>query len=237
MPDPSSGDLDETLSVEPQRESPLHGYRGALPRGTALTTPAALSITVSRETGARGSAIVERVSVKLGWQVYAQDVLEYICQEGTFQQNVLDSLAPTAREWVEENLQRLQKAEGISNHPLVVDLSRTLLCLATQGEVILLGRGAGFVLPPRTTLNVRLVAPRQDRIAYLSEWMRLTEDEATALVDQRDQSRADFISTHFHRNVNDIHQYDLVLNTSLLGEERCANLIVQAARLKSLDGM
>ena len=49
----------------------------------------------------------------------------------------------------------------------------------------------------------------------------------------RDQRRAEFIETHFHRRPEDVHQYDLVLNSSLLGEELSADLIVRAARARS----
>ena len=35
-----------------------------------------------------------------------------------------------------------------------------------------------------------------------------------------------------HGKPADIHQYDLLLNSSLLGEDVCADLIAQAARAK-----
>jgi len=48
----------------------------------------------------------------------------------------------------------------------------------------------------------------------------------------RDQRRAAFIATHFHRQPSDVYQYDLLLNSSFLGEEVCAELIAAAARAK-----
>ena len=103
---------------------------------------------------------------------------------------------------------------------------------SVSGEVILLGRGAGCVLPARSTLNVRLIAPLADRITYMSQWLRLTEDEAAQQVQQRDARRAEFLATHFHSKPTDLYQYDLVLNSSRLGEERCAQVIIEAARVK-----
>jgi hypothetical protein len=41
------------------------------------------------------------------------------------------------------------------------------------------------------------------------------------------------LTTHFHRPPGDMHQYDVLLNSSLLGEEVCAELIVHAARAKA----
>ena len=116
--------------------------------------------------------------------------------------------------------------------PSVLALARTVLSLGAQGEVILLGRGAGSILPARSTLHVRLVAPLADRIAYMSQWMRLTVEEAAEQVRQRDAQRGEFLATHFHRTGADLYQYDLILNTSRLGEERCAEMIIQAAKIK-----
>jgi hypothetical protein len=82
-------------------------------------------------------------------------------------------------------------------------------------------------------LNVRIVAPLSDRIAYMSQWLRLTEQQAAEEVRRRDSRRAEFIPTHFHRQPGDIYQYDLLLNSSLLGEEQAAELIAAAARAKS----
>jgi cytidylate kinase len=213
-------------------QTPRHGFRGDL-EGVPPKLPWGLSIALSREAGARGATIAKRAGVKLGWQVYSQDLLEYIAQEGTFRQEVLDHLPVTAGIWVEDQMNRLLKEQNLSRNPSILDLARMVLSLGAQGEVVLLGRGAGCILPPRTTLHVRLVAPLADRVAYMSQWLRLTEEEAAEQVRKRDSRRAEFIATHFHREPHDVHQYDMVLNSSHLGEERCADLIVQAARAKA----
>jgi cytidylate kinase len=213
-------------------QTPRHGYRGDL-EDVPSAFPWGLTLAIRRETGARGATIAKRAALKLGWRVYSQDLLEYIAQEGTFRQDVLDHLPVTADLWVDEQLNRLLKEENLSRNPSILDLARMVLSLGAEGEVVLLGRGAGCILPARSTLHVRLVAPVADRVAYMSQWMRLTEDEAAEQVRQRDSQRADFIATHFHRKPTDLYQYDIVINTSLLGEERSAELIVHAARAKA----
>ena len=90
-----------------------------------------------------------------------------------------------------------------------------------------------MLLPTETTLHVRIVAPLADRIAYMGQWLRLTEAEAAEQVRQRDRKRAEFIAGLFTAPPPDLTPFDLQLNSSLLGEELCAELIVQAARGKS----
>jgi cytidylate kinase len=191
-----------------------------------------LTIAVSREAGSRGGSIARRAARKLGWRVYTQDVMEYIAQEGAFRQEIADTLEPPLLDWVDQRLQALLKEQSLSQHPSLVDLARIVLGLGARGEVVLVGRGAGSILPSEATLHVRIIAPLADRIAYMSQWMRLTLQEASEQVRLRDGRRAEFVETHFHRRPGDVYQYDLLLNSSLLGEELCAELIVQAARAK-----
>jgi cytidylate kinase len=234
---PSAG-KDDSGNVLELRETPRHGFQGnRAPLPPPPDIPASITVAISRESGSRGGTIARRAGRKLGWQVYDQELLEYVAHEGPFRQGVADSVSPAANQWIEERLEVLRREKSLSRHPSIADLARMVLTLGAQGEVILIGRGAGCILPRETTLHVRILAPLEDRIAYMSQWMRLTREQAAEHVAQRDQQRAEFLINHFHRQPGDIYQYDLLLNSSLLGEEMCAELIAQAARAKLVSGM
>jgi cytidylate kinase len=213
--------------------SPLHGYQGD--RGQPPATPhfpASLTIAVSREAGSRGGSIARRAGRKLGWQVYNQELLEYIAQEGAVKAGILETLSPDASDWITERLDQLAQEQMLSGEPTLAEITRVVLALGAQGNAVLIGRGAGCLLPPASTLHVRIIAPLTDRVAYMSQWLRLTLEEAADLVEVRDRRRADFIAVNFNRQPNNLYQYDLLLNSSLLGEELCAELIVRAAQAK-----
>jgi cytidylate kinase len=234
IPEPGSEKLDD-LAAEPDlmRDMPRHGFQGdRAPPPPAPDAPASLTIAISREAGSRGGSIARRAGSKLGWQVYTQELLEYISQEGQMRQDLMAAIQPAGQRWSEERIESLLREQNLSQHPSIGNLARIVLALGAQGEVILLGRGAGCILPAPSTLHVRIIAPLADRIAYMSQWMRLTLDEAAEQVRLRDTRRAEFIETHFHRQPGQPYQYDLLLNSSLLGEELCAELIAQAARAK-----
>ncbi len=213
--------------------SPLHGFQGN--RGVVApraTEPASLTIAISREAGSRGSTIATRVGQKLGWQVYNQELLEYLAQEGALRQDLTNDLTPAASRWAEDRLEKLLREENLSQHPSLIDLARLVLALGAGGNVVLIGRGAGNILPRESTLHVRIIAPLADRVAYMSQWLRLTEEEAAEQVRQRDERRAEFLTTHFRRQPGDCYQYDLLLNSGFLGEDLCAELIAQAGQAK-----
>ena len=230
MAEPYSDDF--TLPVLEAGVSPLHGYRGPQDEGPPPRIPAGLTIAISREAGSRGATIAKRAGEKLGWDLYTQDMLDYIVQTTAVRNELQEKLPVGAAEWAEQHMQRLAKEPLLGRNPAIQDLTRLVLMLGAQGNIILLGRGAGFLLPQHTTLHVRLVAPLADRIAYMSQWLRLTEQEAAEQVHKRDHRRTDFLAMHFHRKPNDVHDYDMVLNTSMLGEERCADLVAAAAKAK-----
>jgi hypothetical protein len=225
---------EDSPSDDQPRESPRHGFQGdRAPPPAAPALPAGLTVAISREAGARGGSIGRRVSRKLGWGVYDQELLEYMAQEAAVRQNVVEPLSGPASDWVEGRLEQLLREQNLSQHPLILHLARLVLNLGARGNVVLIGRGAGCILPRQSTLHVRLISPLADRIAYMSQWLRLSHDEAAERVRLRDERRATFLSTHFHRQPGDIQQYDLILNSGTLGEDVCAELISRAARTRA----
>jgi cytidylate kinase len=217
-------------------EPPRHGFQGDRGRSAPVrSVPAGLTVALTREAGARGGSIARRAGRKLGWQVYDQELLEYMARDADVCQNLVENLHSGVPEWIESRLRELAHPEEERPLPALERLARVVLALGARGGVVLIGRGAGYILPHESTLHVRVVAPLQERIAYMSQWLRLTLEEAAEKVRLRDQRRAEFVATHFHRRPEEIHQYDLVLNSSLLGEEICAELITQAARARSMQ--
>jgi cytidylate kinase len=212
-------------------DSPHHGYRGEKASPSTTFEPVKMTIAISREAGARGGTIGRRVGRALGWQVYDQELLEFVLQDGNVQQGIGEGLTPEAEEWVERRLRELA-AEGLHAPATIATMARLSLALGVQGNVVLIGRGAGYLLPRKTTLHVRLIAPLEDRIAYMAQWLRLTVEEARQRVRLRDARRAEFLTTYLRRQPSEVHSYDLVINTSSFGEEQSTELIVQAARAK-----
>jgi cytidylate kinase len=212
---------------------PRHGFQGDRgPTAPVPAVPASLTVALSREAGSRGGSIARRAARKLGWEIYNQELLEYIAQEGAFQREMADTLSSAATAWAAERLTALRQELALDREPLLIEVVRVALALGAKGDVVLVGRGAGSLLPREATLHVRIVAPLADRIAYMSQWLRMTVEQAEEQVRARDARRAEFLQTHFQRQPGDVHQYDLVLNSTLLGEEMCAELIAYAARAK-----
>ncbi|MFO0844351.1 MAG: cytidylate kinase-like family protein [Gemmataceae bacterium] len=225
--------MSQPAEIDPGVGPPRHGYQGDRGAPTAARmAPLGLAVAISREAGARGGTVARLAAEKLAWQVYDQELLEYTAQNPVIRQGMMNDLPPACVDWVTHRLKELERTCGLGPDADVHHQAEVILALGAQGQVVLIGRGAGCVLPRETTLNVRVVAPLRERVAYMGQWLRMSSADAAERVRQRDERRAEFVQRHFRRAPADVHQYDLVLNSSLLGEDGCAELIARAARLR-----
>jgi cytidylate kinase len=82
------------------------------------------------------------------------------------------------------------------------------------------------VVPTETSLRIRLVAPIWARIATVQKRRNLSFGEAQQWIEKTDRDRALFIKDHFHKEADDPHLHDLVLNTFRFSLETCAEIII-----------
>src|SRR5881227_4017245 len=129
-------ELLEVGMVPGEEVPPRHGFQGN--RGAApvrRSAPLGLSIALSREAGARGGTIGRLVGKRLGWQVYDQELLEYMSQDTVARQGLWDNLTPACLNWVESRLAELCQGLGVGRDESVLNLARLVLALGAQGEV------------------------------------------------------------------------------------------------------
>lgn len=109
---------------------------------------------------------------------------------------------------------------------------------AAAGGVVILGRGAGFILSGRPeVLRVHLQASLDDRVRYLTSRVeelpadaRPDEGSLRALCRSVDTARATYLRRRFDVDWMDARHYDLTLDTGRLGLARSIELIESAAR-------
>jgi hypothetical protein len=100
--------------------------------------------------------------------------------------------------------------------------------IGRAGESILVGRGAGFMLPRETTLSLRVIAPMKVRAQRLAERMGVSVRTARRAARDLDRRRAQFDRTMHRANPSDPHNFDMVLDTASLSLEIAAEIVVRA---------
>lgn len=197
--------------------------------------PPRFTIALSREAGIDAMEFARRVGERLGWEVYDREIVEHIAHEEDVRAELLESLDEGTARRISTLAESSLQPTSVTAREYARCLLETLHSLASHGDCVIIGRGAAIVLPPETTLAVRLVAPLAERIQAVQSQQKLSERDAREYVEKVDAERREFVKSHFHRDTADLQHYDLVLNVSRLKPEHCVELIVTALELRTAD--
>lgn len=106
---------------------------------------------------------------------------------------------------------------------------KVILELATEGNVVIIGRGSQFLLhdSPRT-LHIYIFAPLAYRIEQIAQHFQLDRDKAKELIERRDYEHAAYLGRYYGASQHQPCLYHLLINTGLFTFELAANLIKQA---------
>jgi len=134
-------------------------------------------------------------------------------KEVTFRETLLSSLFGEYRPWPGEFLQHLTRVIGT---------------IGVFGNVIIVGRGANYVLPPEKAFKVRIIAPMDFRIKHFMEDRGYTKAEAEQYVIKTENDRKAFVRKYFNADVTDPKQYDVIINTGAMTLDAATSTIITA---------
>ena len=96
-----------------------------------------------------------------------------------------------------------------------------------HGSCVIVGRCADYILKddPRC-LSVCIHAPLKDRVERISEKEGLSASQAESRIIKTDKKRANYYNFYTNREWGDVNHYDLCVNSSVLGRDKTAELIL-----------
>lgn len=215
----------EALLLAVQLSETLRGTNQADHRLRAVQ---ACSIAISREAGALGTTVAREVGERLGWPVYDHELLERIAQRIHVPVRLVEQIDERPVSWLQECLETFAAVPFVREVTYVRQLFDLIEALGEQGRAVIVGRGAAHLLPSRTTLRVRLVAPLTGRIETIRREQGVSFESAARFVNEADAQRRRFIQDHFQKDADDPRHYDLLLNSSRCSIADCAELIIEA---------
>ncbi|MFO0966072.1 MAG: cytidylate kinase-like family protein [Gemmataceae bacterium] len=213
----------EVIERTQRHWSEQQAQRGA-PQSPAHT------ITLSREAGCPGTSVAQRIGALLGWQVYDHELLETMAKQTGLPVQALERVDERRESGFLEFLQSLDLRDSVTESGYVYHLVATILEIGRKGRAVVVGRGATYLLPPASTLRVRLTAPKEARVVAAARRRQVSADQARRWVEETDQQRRSFVQRHFMRDPDEPAAYDLILNTARWSVEDCADLVVAALR-------
>ncbi|WP_194793258.1 cytidylate kinase family protein [Raineyella fluvialis] len=197
--------------------------------------PAALVITMWEQYGSGMTDVADRVgrqlSLPVTGQAFSSEDLE--AQEEAEERNggFLDRLAAVLGA-VPSGLSAAKAAdvnerEGFEQ--LVADNRALVLSMAAQGGIIL-GHDATKILAGRpNTLHVKFVGPVEERVARAAADRGIGTERARRRQEREDRVRVEMADRFNRWDPRGTDYWDLIVNTTTLGTDGAADLVVRAA--------
>lgn len=183
-------------------------------------------LTISREQGSGGTEISHHLAERLGWRLYDREIIEAIASRTHVRQELVACFDEHHQSAMDTYLRNLFTGQRFDNTRYLYHFSQVVLSIAKLGRVIILGRGANFILPPEAGLRVRIVAPPEVRCRRLMAALNCDEKRARQIISEADKQQREFLQHHFHAHANDIFAYDVTINTTSLEVESVTEFLI-----------
>jgi len=208
-------------------------------------------ITISREYGSGGRTIGQEVAKILKFAFYDKEIIDVSAKDSGLSPDFIEkteqslssgwlyslllgsSYAATGTAGVPAGAQNpiLPLADQVFNAQ-----RKAIINLAKQGPCVIVGRCSDYILKhcteinPEDVFNVFIYAPLEDKIKRAIEQKKIKEEDAKRTVTQIDKRRANHYNTFTETIWGDRKNYDLLINSSLLGLEETSKFIAEVAK-------
>ncbi len=190
-------------------------------------------ITISREYGAGGHTIGQRVAKELGIEFYDRDIIKAAVQES--------GLDVSEIEHAEEELSRtgiflrmIAPASYVDQQYTIRAIEQRIIVeLALKGPCVILGRCADDIMAKANipSLNVFLYASDIHRAARVGTLIGSSNPtEIQKKMQKTDSARRAYYEQFTGKKWGDSRNYTLSLDTGILGYDTAVQLICNAAR-------
>jgi cytidylate kinase len=186
------------------------------------------TITISRQAGAGGSEIARVLAKKTNMDLMAGQIIQRVAESSKMSTKVVETLDEKAVTTMESWINSMFVSRHLWPSDYLKHLTMVMGTIGKHGNAIVVGRGAGYILPPETTFRVKIIAPLEYRIETMMQIRNLSRAEAQKYIEKRDADRIAFVRKYFQTDAMDPTNYDLVINTEKVGIEGAVDTILIA---------
>ena len=194
-----------------------------------------ITITINREYGSGGRAVGEMLAEDLGIHYYDKEILKLASDESGINEALFNNADPKFRRTPifrpvrTENDGKLvspQSQSYTSDRNLFNFQAKVIKRLAEESSCVIVGRCAGFILKDHpNVVRVFIHAPLEYRMEEAAKRKSLPQKELQRYIEKINRQRAEYTEAFTGQKWDDAHNYDLCLDSSKLGYERCKEII------------
>lgn len=199
-------------------------------------------ITIARQYGSGGKTIGEMLADRIGVHFYNKELMKLASEDS----GISEALFVNADEKV-KNTRLFKIAQNVYSGELIPPESddftstdnlfnyqaKIIRKLAEEESCVIVGRCADFVLKDYdNVLSVFVHAPHDFCMEQAAKKHSMSARELDKFIQKTDKHRAEYYKYHTGREWTDARNYDLCLDSSKLGFERCVEEIIAYMKVR-----
>lgn len=198
-------------------------------------------ITIARQYGSGGREVAQKISELMGIKFYDKELIARAAKESGLSEFLFEGIDEKPTNSILYSLvMGMQSGSGgyyhyndmLNNDYIFRIQSQVIRNVAEEDSCIIVGRCADYILREEPRLvNVFIHADKQWRIKRIMERQNMTEKEATAAINKTDKRRSSFYNFYTNKVWGNVDNYNISIDTSLVGVDGAAQLIVDYAKI------
>ena len=195
------------------------------------------AITIGREFGSGGMDVARMLSQKLNIKYYDKELLSRAAKESGLCEEIFENHdeKPT-NSFLYSLVMDTYSVSGYTsapfldmplNHKVFLAQFDAIKSLAEEESCIIVGRCADYALADHPNcLNIFVHADMDFRIKHVMDTFQLDADKARDMIHKTDKKRASYYNYYSSKKWGDSRSYNLSLDSSKLGIEGCAEMVL-----------
>lgn len=188
-------------------------------------------VTISREYGSGGRYVGKLIADKLGINLYDKYFISKVSQK-----------TGLSEQYVKENEQKRVSLSNLNNgyysglnnaDELFLKESDIIRDLADKESCVIIGRCANFVLKDRSNIvKIFIYSDMDNKVKRATEFYGLDSKNAKKEINKINKLRANHYKYYTEESWNNPKNYDICVNSDVLGVEKTADLICEIVKEK-----
>ena len=192
-------------------------------------------ITIARQYGSGGKTVGEMLAKEMGIPFYNDNLLKMASEESGISEQLFRQLDEKLKNSLfnrvsldiyNGELIPPESSDFVSEKNLFNYQAEIIKRLAKTQSCVIIGRAADFILKDYpNVVSVFVHGSKEFNLARAMEYNSMTEEEMKKFIVKTDKYRADYYKHYTGREWTDARNYDLCLNSSKLGFQKCVEEI------------
>ncbi|MEG0687481.1 MAG: cytidylate kinase-like family protein [Hungatella sp.] len=201
-----------------------------------------LVITIGRQCGSKGKLIGQKLAEIMGVKCYDKELLAVAAKNSGLCEELFETHdeKPTSSflySLVMDTYSLGYTTSGYMdmpiNHKIFLAQFDTIKKLADEESCVIVGRCGDYALSDYPNMvSVFISGEDEDKISYLKDLYKVDTAKAKDIMIKTDKKRSSYYNYYSSKRWGDVRSYDLCVNSSALGVEGAAQIILNFAKIK-----